>query len=172
MRKLLYLMAFLYSSIILAQNELPIAFGYEFRTSGPNMDHMFFLDKNVSTKVNLRGTYRRLDKVWKSPPPIFKIPIESNVLGLDVEYMCKLSHYQLSLSAGTIAFKAKSYSNGGDTKWFVSPTTFLSVQAKIYNKLYLGGRIGSLWFINTDLYQNFSGVRHEEFSLFLKYQIS
>lgn len=172
MRKLLYLATFLYSSIILAQNELPIALGYEYRTSGPNMDHMFFLDKNVSASVNLRCIYRRLDKVWNSQPPIFKIPIDGNTVGLDVEYMYKLNHYQLNLSAGTIAFKAKSYSNGGDKKWFVAPTTFLSVQAKIYSKIYMGGRIGSLWFINTDIYHNFSGVRHDEFSLFLKYQIN
>lgn len=171
MRNLLYFLSLLNSSILFAQNELPFFIGYELRTSGPNMDHSYFIDKNVSSKVNLRGSLRKFDKVWNSPPPIFKIPLNGYSFGLDIEYMFKFNQYKLSLSTGTIAFKSRSYSNGGNTKLFVSPTTFFTVEANVFPKIFLGVRAGYLWFVNTDVYRNFNGIRHQEFSLFLKYQL-
>ena len=172
MKKLLVQVALLYSTFLFAQNERPVFIGYELRSSGPNVDQLYFLERNVSTRWNLSGSCRKFDKLWNGQPPIFKIPLKGYSIGLDIEYMVQFNQYQLGFSAGSIAFKARSYSNGGKTKLFISPTTYLNVQTNIFPNLILGIRAGSLWFINTDVYRNFNGVRHEELSLFIKYQIS
>lgn len=172
MSKILVLFILFNTTIALAQQKSPLYIGYEYRTIGPNQDHVFYIEKNQLKNLRLRGSLRKLDEVWNDPTRIFIHSLKGYAVGIDAEYFQEYRNVLFGLSGGTMMYSARSYSNGGDYKWFVSPTSFLSCEFRLNKKMNIGGRGGILWFINSDPYRNYSGIVHEDLGLFIKYRLN
>jgi len=163
----------LLSVTAVAQNAHFTGIGYEFRTSGPNKDHVVFVETSLSSRLSIVGHYRFLDKLWDAPSQLFKLPIEGRTFGVDFKtQVFRVNRLSFGLRGGTMAYRAQSYSLGGARKWYVIPTSYLTADYQLYKQLYLGAGTGALWFINPDSYRNHPGAMVEEFFVSIKYRLN
>lgn len=172
MFKTLVLFMVFNTTIAFGQQKSPLYIGYEYRTIGPNQDHVLFIEKNQLKNLRFRGHARKFDNVWNDPTRIFILPLEGYSVGFDAEYFQEYRNILFGLSGGFMIYSARAYSNGGNYKLFVSPTSFLSCEFRLSKKMNIGGRGGVLWFLNSSPYRNYSGIVHEELGLFVTYRIN
>jgi hypothetical protein len=170
--KLQYLLAVIIQSNVAFAQYSWATLGYEMRTSGPNSDHLLFVEKGLTSKQSIMVHCRFLDKAWNDQPPLFEIPMEGPAFGVDLNsHLFTFKRLQVDFRCGTMAYKARSYYNGGDKRWFVIPTAFLNTETLIYKNIYLGIGIGAIWFLHNDSYRNYASIMHEELAFSVKYKI-
>lgn len=172
MYKTLALFIFFNTTIAFGQQKSSLYIGYEYRTIGPNKDHVLYIEKDQLKNLRLRGSIRKFDEVWNDPTRQFILPLKGYAVGIDIESFQKYRNFILGLDGGAMMYSARSYSNGGDYRFFASPTTFLSCECKLSEKMNIGVRGGVIWFINKDPYRNYSRIFHEDLGLFIKYRLN
>jgi hypothetical protein len=171
--KLHFLIAIMIHSIVVFAQSEWVNFGYEMRTSGPNRDHILFIEKELWTKQSYMVHCRFLDQAWDEQPPLFAIPLKGFAIGADLNtHLMIFERLQVDLRCGTMAYKAQSYNYGGNVRWFMIPTTFLNTETLLCKSIYIGIGFGAIWFLHNDSYRNYSTILHEEIALTIKYRIN